>query len=154
MTTLKPQYLVAIGLAIAILMFSIGRFSAPVKTETKIVEHTVYKENQSIDRDQDVVVSTKKTKTPDGTVITETRKEKQTDTKTITQVDIDSQKSILKITEDRPSYRVGAVYEPPIPAFQDAEYQLIVEKRIVSEFYLGVSGTSRHTLGLSVSLGF
>lgn len=146
----KIGYLIA-GLSVA---FSIGRFTAPAKVQTKEVERVVYRENQSTNRNQNLVEIKKETRLPDGTLITETRKENQTSTQTQTEKNSESKKSSSKTIEVRTAYRVGAIWEPVIKGFQEASYSVTLEKRLFSELYVGVSVSSQKTIGFSVSLGF
>jgi hypothetical protein len=124
-----------IGLLIA---FFAGRFTAPKNVQTRETE------NQR--REQNVREDKKETRLPDGTVIIETRKEKETVT--------EKQKESKSKTESRPSYRVGLVYEPAIRGFQDVTYQVVLEKRILGELYVGVAARSEKTVGITLSLGF
>lgn len=120
----------------------IGRYSAP-KNVTNKDEQT-----RTVNTNQNVTESSKETRYPDGTITIEKRKEKET--KKITE----EERKSSSTTESRPSYRVGALYEPAIKSVQEVSYQVIVEKRIFSEVYGGVSASSRRTVGLSISLGF
>lgn len=133
------------GLALA-LAFSAGRFSAPVKVETREVEHVV----DNVNRNQNVIETTKETRMPDGTVVKETRKEKETSTQT----ERESQTSKTQNIENRPGYRIGILYEPAIKGFQNQSGALILEKRIFSEVYIGISVSTNHTAGVTLSLGF
>ncbi len=134
--------------------FSIGRFSAPKKIETREIERVVYRENENINRNQNLIEVITETRLPDGTIIKETRKEKETSTQTERQRDSSSETIKSTSIQTRPSFRVGALYEPSIEGFQEDSYSLIVEKRIVSELYMGISVSSNKTVGITVSLGF
>jgi hypothetical protein len=148
---LKQYGLAALALVAA---FSVGRFSAPKKVEIKEVERVVTRDNTTIDRNQNFVEVTKETRMPDGTFVKETRKEKETVTQTERQLDSTSMRESSKTVEVRPSFRVGGVYQPAIKGFQGDGYGLILEKRILSELYVGVLGMSDKTLAITLSLGF
>jgi hypothetical protein len=143
---MSTKYKYAIAMALLIIAFSVGRFSAPKSVQTKETETTHIDQN----KDQDVVETSKETKLPDGTVIIEKREEKETKVQTVTNIE----KQTTQTVEVRPSYRVGVSYDPPIKGFQDTLYSVTIEKRLFSEFYIGLTGNSRHELGISLSLGF
>lgn len=144
----------AIGVVLLLASFSIGRFSAPRSVTTKDSEHSEVKQNEDVNRNQNVVETTKETRLPDGTVVTETRKEKDTSTQIARETNTEIQKISSTQTEVRPSFRIGLGYEPAIKGFQDNTYSVTLEKRLFSEFYVGVSAGSRRTIGVTVSLGF
>lgn len=127
-----------IVIAMLVASFALGRFSSPKSVQTL--------EKENVNKNVNVVETTKETRMPDGTVITEKRKEKETSTQT--------EKVSSKTVENRPSYRVGLIYEPAIKDFQEASYGVILEKRLFSELYVGVTVDSEKTIGLTVSLGF
>ena len=136
----------AIALALLVAAFSIGRFSAPAKVETKQITC----DSEVKDRDQNIKEVTRETKRPDGTTVKTTIREKETITKTARQ----SESVTSKTVEVRPSFRVGVLYEPAIKSFQKESGSVILEKRIVSELYIGVSASSNRTVGVVLSLGF
>jgi hypothetical protein len=139
---------------IAVVAFSLGRFATPAKVELREVEKIVYQQNESTEKDTNTVVTEKETRLPDGTIIKEKTKDQKTSTKTEKEIREDKERSLEKIVENRPGYRVGFGYEPAIVNFQPVRYTLMVERRIFSELYLGVSASSEKTFGLVVSLGF
>lgn len=148
---IKKYLLIA---AIAVISFLVGRFFAPKSESSKQTSHTQTTKNEDVNRNQNVVETTKETTLPDGTVIKEIRKEKETSTQTSRETNTEKNKSLEKTIESRPSYRVGVGYDPAIKGFQDVSYSVTIEKRLFSELYFGVKVDSRHTYGLSLSLGF
>ncbi len=146
------KYIVMMVLLVA--AFSAGRFSSPAKVETKEVEKSVQQTDESVNRNQNVTEVTKETRLPDGTVIKETRKEKETSTQKESESLTDKEKSSSKVVENRPDWRVGGIYEPGFSSFQSDSYTLMLERRMFSELYLGVSYSSRNTVGIAISLGF
>lgn len=138
--------------AILVVVFSLGRFSAPASTQTKSDEHTVQHSDVNKDKNQDVKEVKKETHLPDGTVIIETSKEKQTSTHVETKNDSEASKSISTKTELRPSYRLGVLYQPPIGDFQKDSYAGIIERRLFSEIYAGL--VIGKTVGLTLTIGF
>lgn len=146
------KYLIAVALLIG--AFLAGRYSSPARSETKKSVQTQVSADENINRNQDVVTVVTETRKPDGTFIKETRKEKATSTQTQKQVEKQSQKSFSQVVENRPDYRLGLQYNPPIPNFQDRLYTVTLEHRLFSEFYAGVSVSSDKTIGLVFSLGF
>lgn len=130
--------------------FSIGRFSAPKKVEIKEVVREARRENETIDRNIIEIIT--EIVRPDGTK--ETRKEKETSTQTERKRDTVTLRESSKSVEVRPSFRVGGIYQPAIKGFQGDGFGLILEKRIVSELYVGVMGMSDKTVALTISLGF
>lgn len=151
MDNYKKYLLVA---CVCVVAFSAGRFSAPKSVTTAETEQQTVDQTKNIDKNQNVVETTKETHTPDGTVVIEKRKERQTTTQTEIKTDIEASKTSTTMVENRPSYRLGIQYEPAIRGFQDSVYTGVVERRLFSEVYLGVTVSSRHTIGLSLSLGF
>lgn len=143
-----------IGIVLSIILVLIGRFTAPTKVETRVVERVVTRETENTNRNQNVIETTKETRLPDGTVVKETRKEKETSSQKERHSETDKTSIATKSIETRPSYRVGVLYEPAIKTFQDTSYSVILEKRLFSELYLGVAGGSRRTIGVTLSIGF
>jgi hypothetical protein len=141
-------------LTLCLVSFSAGRFFSPASTETKTSEHTATHETVDTNRNQNSVETTKETKLPDGTIIIERRKEKETSTQTESARNAETQKDSSTKTETRPSYMVSVVYEPAVKGFQETNYSGIVERRLFSEVYLGVSFSSSRTAGIVLSLGF
>lgn len=140
--------------ALCLVAFSAGRFSSPQSKETKETDKITQEQVKNTDQDQNVVVTTKETKSPDGTIITETRKETETKTETQVQTNSETTKSLDTKVESRPAYRLGVAYDPAIKDFQDSYYAVTIEKRMFSEVYMGIQVSSLHTIGLTASLGF
>ncbi len=140
----KPK-LYALACALLISAFLAGKFSVN-SAQSKSSEQT----QKVVNIDQNVVEVTKETRSPDGTVVKETRKEKET----ITQRSSETSKVSSQTIDSKPSYRVGVLYEPAINGLQKESGALIVERRLFSELYLGVSVSSNKTIGIGLSLGF
>ena len=138
------KYLAVAGLLV--LAFLGGRYSSPARTELEKTSQTEVSQNKN----QDVVEIIRETHKPDGTIIKETRKEKETSIQT----QKETSKSLTQITENRPLYRLGVLYEPPIKGFQDQNYSGMIERRLFSEFYAGISVSSQKTVGVVLSFGF
>jgi hypothetical protein len=143
----------AIVLVLCVVSFSAGRYLGPASESKTETEHTQTQTDENINKNQNVTEITKRTTMPDGTVIVETRKEKETSTQTQVQRLSEADSSSKTQTENRPSYRLGVMYEPAIRGFQDVVYGGIIERRLFSEVYLGVTANSRHTFGFSLSVG-
>lgn len=144
----------AVVAALVVVAFSVGRFTSPKVVQTKATEHTTTHQDENINKNQNIVETTKETKLPDGTVIVEIRKEKETSIQTDKQSSIESKKFSVQTTESRPSYRVGVIYQPPIKDFQPENYSLTLENRLFSELYIGAQLGSDKTVGVSLSVGF
>lgn len=149
--TIKQYGIVAVLLIAA---FSIGRFFSPASLQLKSSVTDNKHDNQTVTQNQDVVEVITETRKPDGTTIIEKRKEKETSTQTTHERDSQKETVTSKTIEVRPSFRIGGVYEPAIKGFQESHYQVILEKRIVSELYVGISGRSDRSFGFTLSLGF
>lgn len=139
--------------AALILGSSIGYFSNHSKVETKEVEKIIYIEKQSQEQNRDQKITRKKTKTPDGTIVTETTVENKESNKSSKESVLVSEHSKETKITSRPDYRIGLIYKPLLPN-QNQEYQIMFEKRIFGEIYLGLSGSSNKTFGISVGIGF
>jgi hypothetical protein len=142
------KYLIPV--LVAVVAFSLGRFATPAKVEVHEVEKVVTE--QSKDKNQDVNETTKETRLPDGTVIIEKTKDKKTSIHSETETT--KEKEFSKVIENRPDWHIGLGYEPAIINFQNVSYSVILQRRIFSEFYAGVSVTSNKTVGVVVSIGF
>jgi len=148
-----PQKAALIVLALVI-AFVAGRFSSPAMKQTKTTEKQVTDEKVNENVQQDVTTDTKQTKMPNGVVITETITKRETNKQI--KKDIDQRTDITSSTTitNRPDWRVGAIYDPAIPHFQDTNYGVMIEKRMFSEVYLGVEAKTDKTIGLVLTLGF
>ncbi len=145
------KYLVAIALLLA--AYTTGRFSGPSKVEIKEVEKIVYRESETKDRNLNSNETSKETRLPDGTVIIEKIKNKEYETRSERNTSTQSERILEKKTEARPNWHMGVVYEPAIMETQAVRYTGLIERRIMGEFYIGLSGSSEKTVGLSFSLG-
>ncbi len=153
---MRPYLIAAcVALAVGVGAFSAGRFSAPLKVETREIERVVFQ-----DRVVEKVVTVKakaETKivyrervvTKDGTV-TE-RESERTDTKTDTAKNADtvaahdgaSERSAVTITTLRPSWRVGvlvgAAYQQPLlPISGPLVVGALAEYRLVGGLWVGL----------------
>lgn len=146
----RTYYYLGIALVVA---FSVGRFSAPKSVEIKEVVKTVVVESENINRNQNSVEVVKETRMPDGTFITERTKTKETTTQTERARSSETEKSVSKVVESRPSYRLGVVYHPAVRSFQSEVISGVLEKRLFSELYVGVLVRSDRTVGISLSFG-
>jgi len=141
-------------MGIVIITFGAGRLTAPKRVETMEVERVVYRERETKNRDQSVDEVVKETRQPDGTVVIERHTKKETTTQVERATDATSQKDVSTSIESRPSWRLGVVYEPPVPEHQESTYSVIVEKRLIGEIYVGTAVSSDKTAGLTLSIGF
>jgi hypothetical protein len=144
----------AVVLALMVVSFSAGKFFGPKSVQTTETEHVETTTNQNTNKNQNYIETKKETRQTDGTVIIETRKEKETTTQTTRETNTETAKTSETLVESRPSYRVGVGYEPAIKGFQNVTYAVTVEKRLFADIYMGISGSSRRTIGLTLSLGF
>ncbi len=151
------RYLIAAGVCLALLVgaFSAGRFSAPLKVETRDVERVVFKDRVV----EKVVTVEAKAKTrivyreretkPDGTV-TE-REHERTDTKTDTTKTDDKDRVVegktdherVTVTTLRPSWRVGVLVgasfqQPLLPISGPLVLGASAEYRLVGGLWVGL----------------
>ncbi len=133
---------IGIVVVACVISFSIGKHSGGSRTE--LIE--IVAETKKTDTTR--VVDKKETIRPDGTRIIET----VTSTKRLT--DSELNKDTSSKTLARPEWRANVLYFPAIPNHQDQLGILDVQKRILSEIYLGVSISSQKQIGLSISIGF
>lgn len=136
------------GIIIAVISFSVGKFSTPAKVETKEVEHIVYKDRVVVDEKKDVVTRTKETEMPDGTKVKETVTEDKSASHSDASQALDRDLEITSKTENRPDWRIGATYS------REGVYGAVIERRLLSEIYVGVIGSSDSRVGVIVSVGF
>lgn len=148
---MNQKKLIAAGAALVI-AFLAGRYFGPQEVQIKEVEKVVYKESLKQDRNQNVREVEKETRLPDGTVIKERIKTKETETLTDYRTEIEKRKEKSQVITSRPDWRLGLVYEPAIPNHQEDAYTGLIERRIFSEIYLGVS--IGNELGVILSIGF
>ncbi len=160
------RYAIAAGVVLALLAgaFSAGRFSAPLKVETRDVEKIVFRE-----RVVTVTVAAKtkivyreKVTTPDGTV-TE-RESERTETKKDTKRDDASEGAKdterVSITTLRPSWRVGvlvgASYQQPLlPIAGPLVLGATFDYRLVGGLWVGVWTLPQYgAVGLGISFEF
>lgn len=134
--------------------YTVGRYSTPAKVETREVERVVYRDRVVKDQRRDATTRTKETRLPDGTKIKETVRDERTDTRSDATREAVSDKKMETKTQSRPDWRLGVVYYPTLPGFQGEAFGVNVERRIISEIYLGVSASTESRLGLVVSFGF
>jgi hypothetical protein len=146
------KYFVIVGLMC--ISFTAGRHLGPKSVSNQSTEQIKTDQTKNVDRNQNVIETTKETRSPDGTVVIEKRKEKETSTQTQVQKNSETSKSSSQTIENRPSYRIGMQYVPAIKGLQDSSYTGVLEKRLFSEVYVGVTASSLHVFGVSLSLGF
>jgi hypothetical protein len=151
---LKYKKQIAVAILLLAVAYSIGRFSTPAKVEVREVEKVVYRERVKKDEDRRSTRNTRETRLPDGTVIKESVRTIDRRTVTDTSREGSSQIERSQVTENRPGYRIGIQYVPPIANFQPQRYGLYVERRLFAELYLGLAVDSNKTIGASVSIGF
>jgi hypothetical protein len=148
------QKMVIGAVVIAVVAFSLGRFTGPKKVEVKEVQKTVYVEKEQREREQNVTETEKETRFPDGTVVREKTKTKETQSKTKTSTEARETKVSERSIESRPSWRIGIAYEVSIESGREVHYSLILERQLLGEIYLGgIIGTDK-SAGLVLSLGF
>ena len=145
---------IALVTLLVVAAFSIGKYSGPAETQTKEVERIVYRDRIVEDEKRDIDTVIRETLLPDGTKVKETTIKDRTETQRDTATEIDKSRMVETKITNRPGWRLGAIYKPEVRGFQDGSYGVIVERRLFSEVYLGVTGASDRTLGLTVSFGF
>jgi hypothetical protein len=135
------------------IVFSIGKFLTPPKVSTVTVEKIVYKDRIIEDTSKNIKKHVVETKKPDGTVTIVTDiGEKDNDHKSET-LDKSTASSQTTVVTNRPDWRVGLAYNPSIPSFQNQRITGIIERRIISEVYLGATVANDHSFGLVVTIG-
>lgn len=168
---------VAVGVSIALLAgaFSIGRFTAPVVTETRDVERVVYKDRvvekvvtvQAAAKVVTRVVYRDKVTTPDGTITereTETTGEHE-NTDTTTETDTVADRASETVTEHtktvtlRPQWRVSlltgaSLRDPFIPLAGPLVLGAEVDYRIAGGLSAGLWVNTVGAAGLSLALEF
>lgn len=132
-----------------IITFALGRFSSPQKTEIKEVEKVVYKERSETKRDVKRTVKKKETINPDGSKTIETETETDSSTRKNVDKSLDSEKSKHTKTESRADWYLVGMYQPDIQM-----YGLGIQRRIISEVYLGAYAFQDRTYGISIGVGF
>jgi hypothetical protein len=130
-----------ITLIIAVCAFACGKFLSPPKT----VEKIVYRESTSQESDTSHTTKKKEIIKPDGTKITETTTKSDKKTKKTSDISLDKQKTV----ENRPDWHVNVVYWPSIQS-----YSVDIQRRILSEIYIGVSASQDRKFGVSIGVGF
>lgn len=151
--------------------FGAGRFSAPMKVETRDVERVVYKDRIV----EKIVTVTAKAErrivyrdrvvTPDGTVTereverTASREvERSTDDKTTTR-EGSSERVIERTVTQRPNWRVGVLVgaslrDPLLPIAGPLVLGAQVDYRIAGPFSVGLWANTGGAAGLAVSIEF
>lgn len=150
---MQVKYIVG-ALVALVLAFCAGAFLGPRKTEIREVEHVVYRDRVVTDLTHDTSSRTKETVMPDGTKVKETIVEDRRRSRTEAEREAERTRILEKKTESRPSWRLGAVYKPPVLGLTREGYGVIIERRIVGEIYLGAAAFNDRTLGITLSVGF
>lgn len=137
-----------------VIAFALGVFFGPKKTEIKEVEKIVYKEKTDTKINSKRTIGKKEVIHPDGTRTIETIStiDRSTDKKTDTSVD--AERSREEITESRPDWRLHVIHFPELIGYQDKSTTVDIQRRILSELYLGVSVNTQKQVGFSISIGF
>ena len=132
-------------------IFVAGRYSAVSNRAIDKSNETKLQNEKSTDKNQNLTVTEKETRLPDGTVIKEHIQQKQTEIKEI-KTETKLQETEAKTTINRSNFRIGLIYEPPIPTLQPERYKGLLEVRLIGEIYGGLSIGA--TNGLVLSIGF
>lgn len=175
------QWLIAAGvvLAVAVLAFSAGRFSAPEQTYTSTVNHVVYKDRIVEQVVHDVVTVATKAETKivyrdvvrasDGTVtdrsIETTKDDTKAETKSETKSehvevrDVERVVTVEKVVTLRPDWRVGvgvgySFVVPAVPVSGPLVLQAAVDRRIVGGVSVGLWASTVGAAGVAVGLEF
>lgn len=172
----RTKVLTALGALILLAgAFSAGRFTAPLKTETKEVERVVYKDKlvevvKTVEvkaKEKTRIVYRDRVVTPDGTV-TEREVEK-TDTKSGTETRNDGERfethdgegtrELVSTVTLRPNWRVGllagaSLTQPLVTIAGPLVLGVSVEYRIVGGLSAGLWINTVGAAGLSLSLEF
>lgn len=151
---LSTKYVLLGSTAALVLAFSAGRFSAPIQTKTIIQEKVVYKDKVDDTKAKDTVSHTTTTKKPDGTVVTVTDKETKSNEHKTDDISSTTTSSQTSTTENRPNWRLGVAYNPGINGLQDRRYTGLLQRRIISEIYVGINADTGHSYGVNLSVGF
>lgn len=144
----------ALTILVGAVCFSAGKFATPAKVEIREVEKVVYKERSETKTDTAHTVDRREVIQPDGTRIIETTSSTQRTSDKKTAVDSSSDQSRVSITENRKEWMVSLGYEPLIPGHQSQNYNIHLQRRILSEIYLGASLSTNQTIGISIGIGF
>lgn len=143
---MKKYKSIAILLIVA---FALGSFFGPKKTEIKEVEKIVYKERSETKRDVKRTVKKKETINPDGSKTIETETEHDSSTNRSTDKSLDSDKTKHSTTNLRSDWFLVGMYRPDVQM-----YGVGIQRRIISEIYLGAYGFQDRTYGISIGVGF
>jgi len=135
---MQNSKLVLAFLLCAGLSFLGGMYFGPKEQTVKIEESKKTDTVKNVDKKETIL--------PDGTKIIET--------KSTTKKTTDRTLSVENKTVSRPEWRANAIYFPKIGDFQNENAVFGIEKRILSEIYLGVSVSTQKQVGLSISIGF
>lgn len=168
--------LVVLGAVLALAgAFSAGRFTAPLKVETRDVERVVFKDRvvekvvtvHDEAKVQDRIVYVDRVVTKEGAthevVVTQwkTAEEKHTDTNAVTTAESTSEKvrEVVKTVTLRPDWRVGvlagaSLVTPTLPIAGPLVVGAQVERRIVGGVSAGLWANSVGAAGVVVSLEF
>jgi hypothetical protein len=139
--------LVGTFVVVAAISFSAGRFLGPAKVETKEVERVVYRQSTDLTRN----VDKKETIRPDGTRIIET----VSTTKKSTDTNINKESVKSSTTENRPNWHLSVTYTPILITERGQNVTTVnIQRRILSEIYLGASYSTDQVVGVSIGLGF
>lgn len=162
----KNRKLLLAGIAVALGagLFWAGRYTAPVKIETKIVDRIVKVQETKKDEEKKAHVVTNKhkvvTKKPDGTVVivTDTNKDNQSDTVKHEEAKVVIQRVVETHTVTtylRPDWRVGLLGGVDISnPLQNPFFGGHVEHRFIGPLYIGAWGLSNKDVGVSLTLEF
>ena len=153
-----------------------GRFSAPLKVETREVEKVVYKE-RVVEKRVEVATAAKvvtqvvyrdRVTKPDGTVTEHTEEHTGTEEHAHTEVtsarevikEVFRDREVIKITTLRPDWRVGAQIgaqignKPVLPVYGPLVVGAEIDRRIIGGLSVGIWANTGGAGGVAVSFEF
>lgn len=143
----KEYWLVIIALAVS---YAAGRYMAPVKIETKVVE--VEKKQTETERDKHKETTTVVTERPDGSKVTETRTTEDTNTQRSTKSTTDTtSESVIKYASSRTTLQGIASYSP---GSSGVAYGGSVSRNLLGPIVGGGFVLTNGTFGVSLGLEF
>lgn len=134
--------------------FSSGKFLTPSQIKTVTETKIEYRDKIVQDNNKQTETHKIETKKPDGTDVIVTDTEVKDDTHTTETKDQQTSISQTTVVTSRPDWQVSAGYTPGVPFVQSQQYQGIIQRRLFSEVYAGLSVSSAPAIGIVVSVGF
>lgn len=137
--------LAILTIILCLLSFVGGKYSSPEKIKTVEVVKII-KEKET---EKEQVVTKKEVINKDGSKTIETRIESKEKSKELVKSESKKETEI----QNRSEYRLGLVYVPSISGVQDKNIIVEIQKKIVSDIYIGLSVSEKKEIGLSINIG-